>query len=426
MTPRFAAETLPEWLAHLERLHPSSIDMGLQRVAQVRDAMGLTPRFPIITIGGTNGKGSTCAMLSAAFRAAGFKVGTYTSPHLLQFNERICVDLLPASDAAIVAALGAVEVARGDISLTYFEFGTLAAMQHFIDAEVDVAVLEVGLGGRLDAVNVFEPDVAAVVSVDIDHESWLGDNREAIGFEKAGIFRTGKPAFCADANPPASLREYAANIGADLQVIGKDFGFRNETTQWRWWGRNGQKPGLPFPALRGAYQLNNASLVLAILDALHMALPVTINDIKRGLLEVELAGRFQVLPGRPAVVLDVAHNPHAAAAFSQNLLNQGYFQSTHAVFGIMADKNIAGVVNCVKEQIDVWHLVELNMPRAAKAQDLAELILREGAKGKIFLYPNAAAAYLTASKLVGDNDRIAVFGSFHTVADVLTARHKQR
>lgn len=419
---RFDSDHLADWLAHLEQLHPSAIDMGLARVALVRDAMGLVPSFPVIIVGGTNGKGSTCAMLSAAYRAAGFKVGTYTSPHLLRYNERVAIDLVPADDAAIVAAFRAVEAGRGETSLTYFEYGTLAAMHQFIAAGVDVAVLEVGLGGRLDAVNVFEPDVSAVVTVDLDHQSYLGDTREAIGFEKAGIFRAGKPAFCADPHPPQSLLDHAAQIGADLQCIGRDFGFANETTQWRWHGRRGIKPGLPFPALRGAYQLGNASLVIAILDALHDRVPVGIGDIKRGLLEVELPGRYQVLPGRPSIVLDVGHNPHAAVALSQNLLNQGFFETTHAILGAMADKDIAGVVDCLKDRIDLWHIATLNSPRAAPAEALAAIVAERCGAAKVRTYPDIAAAFAAARSLAGENDRIAAFGSFYTVADVLALK----
>lgn len=418
----FDAPTLDAWLTHLELAHPIQIDMGLERVAQVRDALKLKPDFPVVIVGGTNGKGSTCTMLSAAYRAAGFKVGTYTSPHLLHYNERIAIDLQPVDDTAIVAAFQAIEAARGEISLSYFEFGTLAAMQHFMTVGVDVAILEVGLGGRLDAVNAFEPDVSAVVSIDLDHQSYLGDTREAIGFEKAGIFRAGKPAFCADPQPPQSLVEHARQIGADLQLIGQDFSYTNETTQWRWRGRHGQKPGLPFPALRGAYQLGNASLVLAILGALHQRLPVGIGDIKRGLLEVELAGRYQVLPGRPSIVLDVAHNPHAAAALAQNLMNQGFFQSTQAVFGIMADKDIKAVVDVLKEHVDVWHVAAPAIARAAPAAQLAELIVASGAKGRVHTYGSIADAYAAARLAAGENDRIAAFGSFYTVAEVLALK----
>ncbi|MFC4158604.1 bifunctional tetrahydrofolate synthase/dihydrofolate synthase [Chitinimonas lacunae] len=418
----FDAPTLDAWLAHLEQLHPNAIDMGLERVARVRDAMGLRPDFPLIVVGGTNGKGSTCTMLSAIYRAAGFKVGTYTSPHMLRYNERVAIDLVPAADEQIVAALRAVEAARADVSLTYFEFGTLAAMRQFIDAGVEVAILEVGLGGRLDAVNVFDADVSAVVTVDLDHQSYLGDTRELIGLEKAGIFRAGRPAFCADAEPPASLLAHARQIGADLQCIGTDFGFRNETTQWRWWGRDGQKPGLPFPALRGTYQLANASVAIAMVQALHERLPVGIGAIKRGLLEAELAGRYQVLPGRPSVVLDVAHNPHAARGFAANLLNQGYFETTHAVFAMMADKDIAGVVELVKDRIDHWHLAPLDMARAASPEALAELIVAAQARGRIHFHPDIASAYGAALRACGENDRIAAFGSTYTVAAVLAAR----
>ncbi|PHV13320.1 bifunctional tetrahydrofolate synthase/dihydrofolate synthase [Chitinimonas sp. BJB300] len=418
---QFNADTLDAWLAHLEQLHPNAIDMGLERVARVRDAMQLKPAFPVIIVGGTNGKGSTCTMLSAAYRAAGFKVGTYTSPHLLHYNERVAIDLVPASDARLVAGFRAVEAARGEDSLTYFEFGTLAAMHQFIAEGVDVAVLEVGLGGRLDAVNVFEPDVAAVVSIDIDHQDYLGDTREAIGYEKAGIFRAGKPAFCADPLPPESLLAYAKNSGIDLQCIGRDFSFINEVTQWRWRGRQGQKPGLPFPALRGAYQLGNASLVIAILDALHERLPVSIGDIKRGLVEVELAGRYQVLPGRPSIVLDVAHNPHAASALAHNLSNQGFFQTTHAVFGALADKDIAGVVELLKDRIDVWHVANLDVPRAAPAEKVAGLITTTGA-ARVHIYPDVFSAFTAARSAAGENDRIAAFGCFKVVADMLALK----
>ncbi|WP_269533313.1 bifunctional tetrahydrofolate synthase/dihydrofolate synthase [Chitinimonas sp. BJYL2] len=419
---RFDSDSLQEWLAYLERLHATAIDMGLARVAEVASRMELKPAFPVITVGGTNGKGSTCAMLAAVYRAAGYRVGAYASPHLIHYNERVCIDLQPADDAAIVSSFRAVEAARGDISLTYFEFGTLAAMHQFMATGVDVAVLEVGLGGRLDAVNVFEPDVAAVVSVDLDHQSYLGDTREAIGFEKAGIYRAGKVAFCADPHPPRSLLDHAANIGADLQVIGKDFGYTNETTQWRWRGRNGQKPGLPFPALRGAFQLGNASLVIAILDALNARLPVSIGALKRGLLEVSLPGRFQVLPGRPSIVLDVAHNPHAAAALAQNLANQGFFPTTHAIFSGLADKDVAGIVALLKDQIDVWHIAQLDVPRAASADDIARQIVASGAPGRVQVYPDVAEAYAAARRAAGENDRIAAFGCFKVVADMLALK----
>lgn len=421
----FDAATLTGWLTHLEQLHPATIDMGLARVGKVRDAMSLAPVFPIITIGGTNGKGSVCAMLSAALRAAGYKVGTYTSPHLLHYNERVMIDLKPASDADLVDSFRAVEAARGDVSLTYFEFGTLAAMHRFMAADVDVAVLEVGLGGRLDAVNLFDPDVAAVVSIGLDHQSYLGDTREAIAYEKAGIYRAGMPAFCADPQPPQSLLDHALTIGADLRLIGRDFGFlkQNEDQQWMAWSKSrAQHNALPFPALRGDYQLGNASLALAILDALSAKLPVSAGNIKQGLLEVEWPARFQILPGRPVVVLDVGHNPHAAHVLRANLDQMGFYPATHAVFGMMADKDIAGVIDCLADRIDVWHVAAPSLARAASADSLADTIRQRNNLAEIKTYTSIPQAWKAACESAGENDRILAFGSFHTVAEVMAAR----
>src|SRR5574340_1779479 len=239
---------LATWLARLEQLHPSAIELGLDRVRRVRDALGLAPSFPLILVGGTNGKGSTCAYLEAMLGAAGYKTGLYTSPHLLRYNERVRVAGVEASDADLVQAFERVDAARGDTSLTYFEFGTLGAMAQFIEAGVDVAILEVGLGGRLDAVNVFDADAAIVTSVDLDHLDYLGDTREKIGFEKAGIFRAGRPAICADPRPPASLLEHARNIGADLRRVGRDFAAEREDGQWTYRGTEVRWPALPLPA----------------------------------------------------------------------------------------------------------------------------------------------------------------------------------
>lgn len=421
--PVFDAFGLSEWLAHLESLHPSAIDMGLGRIERVRDALGLKPVFPVLTVGGTNGKGSVCAMLATILRCAGYRVGVYTSPHLLHYNERVTLDLEPASDALLVESFRTVEAARGEITLTYFEFGTLAALRLFADANVEVAILEVGLGGRLDAVNVFEPDVAAVVSVGIDHQSFLGDDREAIGFEKAGIYRSGKPAFCADPTPPQRLLDHAAAIGADLRLLGRDFGYQkqNEDRQWMVWSCGGlAHHALPFPALRGDYQLGNAALALAMLDAVHDRLPVHLGDIKRGLLEVEWPARFQVLPGRPARVLDVGHNPHAARVLRASLDQMGFFPQTYAVFGMMADKDIAGVVELLIDRIDVWHIAAPALPRAATPQHVAEIVQARG--GRVELHGSVVQAWQAACKSAGENDRILAFGSFYTVAEVMAAR----
>ncbi|OFZ72732.1 MAG: bifunctional folylpolyglutamate synthase/dihydrofolate synthase, partial [Betaproteobacteria bacterium RBG_16_64_9] len=313
------SRTLSEWLDYIERTHPAGIELGLERVARVRDALGLSFAGPIITVGGTNGKGSTCAMLDAILRAEGYRVGLYTSPHLLHFNERVRLSGVPVSDGELVLAFEAVEQARGDTPLTYFEFGTLAAWHIFATAPLDALVLEVGLGGRLDAVNAFEPDCAIVTRVSIDHVDYLGSSRESIGAEKAGIFRAGKPAICADPCPPGTLVAHAQAIGADLQQIGRDFSYVGGLTQWRFNGRSGSRAGLAPPALRGATQLANAAACLAALDAMSKRLPVSMQAVRLGLATVELPGRFQVLPGRPSVVLDVAHNPDAAATLAANL-----------------------------------------------------------------------------------------------------------
>lgn len=417
--------TLAEWLSYLEALHPSSIEMGLERIATVRDRMCLEPSFPVITVAGTNGKGSVCAFLATIFHAAGYRAGVYTSPHLLRYNERVRVDLDQASDEALCQSFAAVEQARGEISLTYFEFGTLAAMWHFQHSKVDVAILEVGLGGRLDAVNVFEPDCAAVVTVDLDHQDYLGDDRESIGREKAGIFRAAKPAICGDANPPASLLQYAQQIGAPLQCIGRDFGFQRQELQWSFWGAHGKHLSLPFPGLRGSYQLNNASVALAVLAEMRSKMPVSVGDIKRGLLEVDWPGRFQVLPGRPTTIFDVAHNPHAARALAGGLKTMGYHPQTFAVFSMLRDKDLREVVAAVDEQIDAWLVAGLDMPRGMSGEEVAAQLAAANAHGKIHVYANIDDAYAAACDKAAENDRIVAFGSFHTVAEAMAARRKR-
>lgn len=422
--PLFDAATLDGWLAHLESLHPNAIDMGLARVVQVRDAMGLCPSFPVITVGGTNGKGSVCAMLSSILKAAGYRVGTYTSPHLLHYNERVMIDLQPASDESLLASFRAVENARGATALTYFEFGTLAAMKQFIDAEVDVAVMEIGLGGRLDAVNAFEPTAAAVVSVALDHEAYLGNTREAVGVEKAGIYRAGKMAICADPEPPQSLLDYAAAIGADLALIGRDFGFSSTQADkhWSWWGRAGVSyADLPFPALRGDYQLGNAATALALLNAVKCRLPVELEAVRQGLLNVTWPARFQVWPGAPLAILDVGHNPHAARVLRANLEAMGVYSRTLAVFGMMQDKDIAGVVEQLVDAVDCWHVAAPRLPRAATAAQLAETIRALSPSAVVQCHDSVAQAWNVACKEAGENDRILAFGSFYTVAEVMAA-----
>ena len=391
----------------------------------MKQALAVGPDVPVISVGGTNGKGSTCAMLECILRCAGYRVGLYTSPHLIDYNERVRIDGRPASDAALCASFAEVEAARGGTPLTYFEFGTLAARQAFSAAGVDAVILEVGLGGRLDAVNVFDADCAIVTAVDLDHMDYLGATREAIGFEKAGIFRAGRPAIVGDAQPPQSLLDHARSIGADLQVLGRDFGYRAEQGQWTFWSRRGRRGGLAHPALRGAIQLANASAAIAALEALAERLPVSMQDIRRGLIEVELPGRFQVLPGRPTVVLDVAHNPQAAGVLAGNLGGMAFHPETWAVFGMLSDKDIAGVVGRIRERIDHWLAVGLPGPRGIGAEALAGILAGQGIRADA-CFDSPAEGWRAARERAGENDRIVAFGSFLTVAGVLRAIDDER
>lgn len=410
--------SLPEWLVHLEQLHPKTMELGLERVTAVMKRLGLAPRFPIITVGGTNGKGSTCAMLEAMLGAAGYRVGCYTSPHLLRYNERVRVAGIEASDAALCGALAAVELARRDTSLTYFEFGTLAALWQFQQEGVDAAILEVGLGGRLDAVNAFDPDCAIVTAVDLDHMDFLGSDRETIGWEKAGIFRTGRPAVCADRNPPTSLLRHAESIGARLRVLGREFTAERREDGWRFRGPAGWHLTLPLPALRGAYQVDNAAAAVAALEALGDRLPVTPEDIRRGLLEATIPGRFQVVAGRPALVLDVAHNPQAARALAANLRRMPCTGKTLAVFAMLADKDIEGVIAAMEDTIDHWLVATIDHPRGAGSALLESRLAGLGKPARES-FPDVSSAYRRACQIARENDRIAAFGSFYTVAEVM-------
>ena len=414
-----SGRSLAEWLDYIERIHPKSIELGLERVTEVRDALGKSSGAVVLTVAGTNGKGSTCAILEAILLAAGYKVGLYTSPHLLRYNERVRIGGTPVDDDRLCAAFEEVERARGRVPLTYFEFGTLAAWEIFASLRLDAVILEVGLGGRLDAVNAFDADCAVLTTVDLDHMDYLGDTREAIGREKSGIFRPGRPAIVADPDPPRSVLDHALAIGADLQLIGRDFGFVQQGQQWMAWGRDGRRGGLAHPALRGVRQLANAAAAIAALGALRERVPVGMQDVRMGLARVELPGRFQVLPGRPTVVLDVAHNPQAARVLAHNLGEMGFFPATHAVFGMLRDKDISGVCAALRSSFSSWSLADIAVPRGATADLLARALEDSGAQGEVFRFGNPREAYAAARKRAGENDRIVVFGSFHTVADVM-------
>ncbi|WP_300440774.1 bifunctional tetrahydrofolate synthase/dihydrofolate synthase [Zoogloea sp.] len=417
-------ETLDGWLGLLEARHGQSIQLGLDRVRAVRDALDLPQTCPVFTVGGTNGKGSTCALLEAVLLAAGYRVGLYTSPHLLRYNERVRIDGRDVEDAVLVDAFAEVERARGDIPLTYFEHGTLAAWVAFCRAGLEAIILEVGLGGRLDAVNVFEPDCAIVTSVAMDHMDYLGDNREAIGFEKAGIFRAGRPAICSDPQPPASLLAHAEAIGARLWVSGRDFGFSGDQNQWAFWTAGGsRRGGLAYPSLRGMNQLLNAAAVMAACESVRDILPVPMQAIRQGFMLVELPGRFQVLPGRPSIVLDVAHNPQAAGVLNENLASMGFFPETWAVIGMLADKDVAGVVRLLRDRVDHWLVASLPGPRGLSAEKLAAILREVGVSGDIAEYVSPGGAYEVAVGRAAEGDRIVVFGSFLTVAEVMAARN---
>jgi dihydrofolate synthase / folylpolyglutamate synthase len=411
-------------------MHPVAIDMGLERVATVGARLDLRFDCPVITVGGTNGKGSTCAMLESMLMQGSYRVGLYTSPHILDFNERARIEGRSVSDAVLCDAFAAVEAVRGDVSLTYFEFTTLAILKLFADAKLDAVILEVGLGGRLDAVNIIDPDVAIVTSVDLDHQQYLGDTREKIGFEKAGIFRPQRAAICGDPSPPQSLVEHANAIGTDLWLFGRDFNYSGDRQQWSYGGRAVRRHALAYPSLRGANQLLNASAALAALEVLRDRLPLGAQEIRAGLVLVELPGRFQVLPGRPAVILDVAHNPHAAATLAQNLDQMGFFPYTYAVFGAMSDKDVSGILLHLKDKIDHWYFCDLPLPRAASAESLASALTGAGfvagsggdGERSIQCFGTPAEAYAAARDRVGENDRIIVFGSFLTVAGVMAVR----
>ena len=415
-------KTLDDWLAYIERQHPSAIALGLERVAQVYARLDAATPCPVITVGGTNGKGSTCAMLESILLRAGYATALYTSPHLLRYNERVRIRGVEADDGALCEAFGQVEKARGAVPLTYFEYGTLAALWLFAREKVEAAVLEVGLGGRLDAVNVVDADCAVLASVAIDHVDWLGNTRESIGREKAGIFRPGRPAVVADPDPPGSVIDAP---GAKY-FLGKDFGYEVQGNQWSYRGPAGNRAGLAHPALRGALQLRNASAALCALDLLRERLPVAMQDVRRGLAEVELPGRFQVVPGRPQVILDVAHNVEAARVLAENLASSGFAPETIAVCGMLKDKDLPGVLRELSPRITRWHLCSLSGARGASAKELESALRACGASAPFRLHERLAEGLGAAAAEAAGNDKIVVFGSFLTVGEATAWLQKKK
>jgi len=413
--------SLKEWLSWQESLHPVEIDLGLDRIARVwrRMAVG-SPAFTVITISGTNGKGSCVAMLDAIYRAAGYKVGTYTSPHIKQYNERISINGAMVSDDALCEAFDLVDCSRADTSLTYFEFGTLAAFAIFQRLDLDIVILEVGLGGRLDAVNVWDADIAVISSIGLDHQSWLGNTRELIALEKAGIARSGHPTICGDPNPPHTLMDYLTQIGSPLYLTNREFQFSKTNQQsWLWQSDSQRFSELPLPALRGDFQLQNAATVLMAVHLLEKSHPVTRADIQRGLTTVFVAGRFQVLPGRTTVILDVAHNEQGTQALAQTLSQWPCSGVTLAVFGVLQDKDVSGMINAIKDVVDQWFVADLDSPRAMASQDVEAILRQSGITQPIYRFPSVTLAKDSAIKHADAQDRVVAFGSFFVVSELL-------
>ncbi len=428
-----APATLADWLAHCERQHTKTIDMGLERVAAVWARLGRRLEMPVIMVAGTNGKGSTCAMLESIARHAGYRTGLYTSPHLVHFEERCRVNSAPLAAEAFLPHFEAVESARQGTPLTWFEFTTLVSLRALAETAPDVVILEVGLGGRLDAVNVIDADCAVIATIDLDHMEFLGPDRESIGWEKAHVMRPGRPAIVGDPNPPTRLLEHGAAVGADLWLVGRDFNFSGDRQQWNWTGRSQRFSGLAYPALRGANQLFNAAGVLAAFEALRDRLPINAQAVRNGLALVELPGRFQVIPGQPTLVLDVAHNSQSVATLARNLDSMGFYPRTRAVFGAMRDKAISDFLPAMLPLVDAWHCTDLPTPRAASADDLAQEVraaLTHAAQAgtergrvprevQVQTHADPASALRSALAAADAADRIVVFGSFFTVGGVL-------
>ncbi|HEY0939572.1 MAG TPA: bifunctional tetrahydrofolate synthase/dihydrofolate synthase [Steroidobacter sp.] len=413
---------LADWLRWQETLHPSTIDLGLERMRRTLERLEWRqPACPVITVAGTNGKGSTVALTSRILRAAGYRVGTFTSPHLVRYNERIIIDGREVSDASLVAAFERIDEARGDDTLTFFEFNTLAALLVFDTACLDAIVLEVGLGGRLDSVNAVDADVAVVTSIALDHCDWLGSDLESIGREKAGIFRAGKPAIFGAREMPASIAAAAQDLGAPLYRLGQDFDWQRDGERWSWQGRATKYENLPRPALHGELQFDNASSVLCALECLAERLPITRATIEQGLENVTLPGRFQVIRrAQPDVewILDVAHNPAAAGALAGQLAARPTNGRTIAVCGILGDKDIDGIASALRGSFDSWIIVGLQSARAVPVDALAPRLANLDATVATTALDVSAGCDI-AQKMARAGDRIVVFGSFLTVGPAL-------
>ncbi|MBL1262390.1 bifunctional tetrahydrofolate synthase/dihydrofolate synthase [Candidatus Methylomicrobium oryzae] len=421
--PRF--NTLKDWLTWQESLHPLAIDMGLERAARVFAALDPDYRKPVtITVAGTNGKGSCVAYLETIYRAQGYRVGAYTSPHILRYNERIKIDGLPAADELICEAFARIEAVRDDTSLSYFEFSTLAALDIFSRRRVDIQILEVGMGGRLDAVNIIDPDVALISSIGIDHVDWLGQTREAIGAEKAGIFRAGIPAIVGDPEPPASLLQCAQNKNAKLFRIGKEFGYRKTANGWHWRCADQSLENLPPPSLKGEHQYRNAASAILAVRQLSPILPVDIAAIRQSLENVKLAGRFQLINDKIPFLLDVGHNPEAVKTLVEYLREHCRHYRVRALFSMMKDKDIKGVLELMNPLVYDWFFAPLTNPRAANEAQMRSIFEQCGISAAHFGFQTFNEAFAAAKTQLQEGDLLLVFGSFFLVSDCLSALDK--
>lgn len=413
-------DTLDQWLSWQETLHPQEIELGLERVQTVWKRLkpqGL--QSTVITVAGTNGKGSCVAMLASIYRQAGYRVGVYTSPHLVRYNERISLDGREVEDARLCQAFDAIDKARGDKTLTYFEFGTLAALSIFAEENPDLVILEVGLGGRLDAVNIIDADLSLITTIDLDHTDWLGDSREEIGREKAGIMRAGKPVILADPDMPVSVYSVADETGAVVYAQGRDFSFSENGAGWRWSGPDLQTLDLPLPALAGKVQLFNASAVVMACLCLRRRLDCADQAIAAGLAQTRLTGRQQFIPGEPSLLLDVAHNPQAVERLRRALIQYSGEGKVNAVFGLLKGKDETAIVSLLTELVDEWHLTDLPGSRGRSAADLADALKASGVADGVSTYGDVEDAFAGAMASAGPGDLVIIFGSFLVVGKVM-------
>ena len=413
---RLRFKTLNKWLKWQEGLHFTAIELGLERCRRVANNMGLlNSSYNVISVAGTNGKGSSIALLDCILRNAGYKVGRYTSPHLLRYNERICINGEQVTDTELCESFDRIDRARGDISLTYFEFGTLAALDLFRQHDVQLAILEVGLGGRLDAVNILDADVSLITSIDIDHQEWLGNDRESIAREKAGIFRNLSPAICSDPNPPKSLLDCSKALGTPISLLGRDYQFSYSDTSWTWRSKDMCLEGLPRPMKYCNFQIQNASGVLMVLANIQDEYPVSIENIKHALGSFRLSGRFQIIPGDIPKILDVAHNRESIKALVENLKMVSCQGKTHIILGMLKGKEHRQVIKELEVVADSWHFVSIPHERGIKAKKLASEFRAINKSKDASEYSSMREALDKIRKLSMPDDRIVITGSFYTV-----------